>query len=289
MAEKPIYGGHECEFVQEVFDRLNCQICTKVLRDPHLAVCCGQHFCKSCLNKWFARQGKESCPHCRAEGEAFHHVINKGLRGRPRSEINQLKIRCNNHREGCQWTGEMGALKKHLESDNGCGFVTVECPNKCINDFGDMMVMKRKNAHKHLTQSCYLRPHLCSYCGLKDTYEAITGMRCDKYYIIGEDDYFGHEAECPEAPLTCLNMCGCNTIMKRKDMESHRSQCPQEPVRCPFAEAECNVVVRRHQLEDHMTSNLDLQLHLLMMMKDQKKTKAELRDMKLQLNKAESI
>ena len=39
------YGGYNHEFVGEVADRYNCQICTKVIREPHLAVCCGQHFC----------------------------------------------------------------------------------------------------------------------------------------------------------------------------------------------------------------------------------------------------
>ena len=131
MAEKrsePVYGGYDNDFVDKVSDRLNCNICTKVLRDPHLAVCCGQHYCESCLKKWFTRQGKETCPHCRAEGAAFNHVIDKSVR----SEVIQLKIRCGNHGEGCQWTGELGALKQHLESDNGCGFVMIKCPNKCL-------------------------------------------------------------------------------------------------------------------------------------------------------------
>ena len=43
------YGGHNHEFIGEVADRFNCQICTKAIREPHLAVCCGQHFCESCL------------------------------------------------------------------------------------------------------------------------------------------------------------------------------------------------------------------------------------------------
>ena len=149
MAEKPVYGGHDCEFVHEVSDRFNCNICAKILSDPHLAVCCGQHFCESCLNQWFTRQGKESCPHCRAEEEAFHHVIDKGVR----SEINQLKIRCSNHGEDCEWIGELGELKKHLESDNGCGFVIVECPNKCYT-FNNIMVMKHKDVHEHLSLFC---------------------------------------------------------------------------------------------------------------------------------------
>ena len=276
MAEKPVYGGHDCEFVQEVSDRLNCNICSKVLRDPHLAVCCGQHFCESCLNKWFARQDKESCPHCRAEGEAFHHVIDKSVR----RAVNELKIRCSNHGEGCQWIGELGELKKHLESDKGCGFVIVECPNKCIT-LSVVSVMRRKCLHEHLILSCYLRPYQYEFCGLEDTYEAITG---DGYFIFigrGENDYYGHQAECPEAPLTCPNICGSEKI-KRKDLETHCSQCPKEPVECLFAEAGCKVAIYRHQLESHMTSNQ--QQHLVMMMKDYKKTKTELHNMKIQLD-----
>ena len=160
MAEersKPVYGGYDYEFVDKVSDRFICQICTKALRDPHLAVCCGQHFCESCLNQWFTRQCKQSCPHCQAEGEAFNHVIHKGLR----SEVNQLKIRCSNHGEGCQWTGELGALKKHLESYDGCSFVVVECPNKCFTLKRKIKVMKRIEVHKHLIQVCYLRPYQC--------------------------------------------------------------------------------------------------------------------------------
>ena len=118
-----LYGGHDYEFVGKISDRFIGQICTKVLRNAHLAVCCSQHYCESCLNKWFTRHGKEDCPHCRAEG-GFNHVIHRGLR----SEVNQLKIRCSNHGEGCLWTGELGTLKQHLESNSGCGYVLVECP-----------------------------------------------------------------------------------------------------------------------------------------------------------------
>ena len=271
-----VYGGYDNDFVGEVADRYICQICTKVLREPHLAVCCGQHFCESCLNKWFNRQqGRQSCPHCRAEGAAFSHVINKGLR----SEINQLKIRCINRGEGCEWTGELGTLKTHLESERGCGFVEVKCPNKCLQVYthpATTTCVKRKDLGKHLTDSCYLRPYQCTFCGLKDTYEAITG---DSVYgaftlpHVPNNPYSGHKAKCPVAPLLCPNKCGSKGI-KRKDMENHRNKCPQEPVECPFAEAGCKFVLRRHQLEDHMTSNQ--QQHLMMVMKDYKVTKDKL-------------
>ena len=269
MAEKAVYayGGHDQEFVCKVADRFICQICTKVLREPHLAVCCGQHFCESCLNKWFDRQkGRESCPHCRAEGDVFNHVIHKGLR----SEINELQIKCSHHEEGCEWRGELGALKTHLESQSGCGYEDEKCPNKCVWE-----ILKRKDLKNHLTHVCYLRPYQCEFCGLKDTYEAITGY--------GIFLTVGHQATCPEVPLACPNKCGSKDI-KRKNMDSHRSKCPQEPVECPFAEAGCtDGAVCRSQLEDHMASSL--QQHLMLVMKDSKETK---REMQAKLAKAEN-
>ena len=277
MAEQAVYGGHDQEFVCKVADRFICQVCTKVLREPHLAVCCGQHFCESCLKKWFDRQqGRESCPHCRAEGDTFNHVINKGLR----SEINELKIKCTHHREGCEWRGELGALKTHLESQTGCGYENVECPNKCKRLLVEgIVVLQRKDLKRHLTYGCYLRPYQCKFCSHKDTYEAITGHGI--FMAIGPGPYFGHQATCPEVPLACPNECGSKDI-KRKDMDSHRSKCPQEPVDCPFAEAGCTGGVVRSQLEDHMTSSL--QQHLMLVMKDSKETK---REMQAKLTKAE--
>ena len=69
-------------------------------------------------------------------------------------------------------------------------------------------------------------------------------------------------------------------------MENHRSKCPQEPVECPFAEAGCKSNLRRHQLEDHMTSSQ--QQHLMMVMKDYNKTKNELHEVKKRLHKVET-
>ena len=282
------YGGHDHEFVGKIPDRCNCQICTKVLRDPHLTVCCGQHFCESCLNKWFTRQHKESCPHCRAEGEGFNHVINKGLR----SEINQLKVKCSNRGKGCEWTGELQALKTHLESEKGCEFVVVKCPNKCHihitapwHKVGGgqgrlaYTTVMRKELDRHLSYECYLRPYKCGYCGEKGTYREITGKPA-----IGQRCYGAHYDKCPAYPLACPNECGANGI-KRRDMESHRSQCPQEPVECPFTEAGCtDYTLRRHQLDNHLASNL--QKHLLLMMGAYKQVKDKLMETEAKLTTA---
>ena len=287
------YGRYDQDSVSIVPDRFVCQICTRVLRSPHLAVCCGQHFCDSCLDKWFTRQGKEICPHRRAEGEALHHVIHKGLR----SEINQLKIRCSNHGEGCQWTGELGELETHLESDKGCGYVIVACSNKCReliqtivsdHEHSHLMTkevtctMKCKDLDEHLTNFCYLRPYQCEFCGLEDAYEEITGQDLyERSSSVMKNPYGGHQAECPEAPLTCPNKCRSEKI-RRKDMESHRSRCPQEAIECPFTEAGCKEKPNRCQLDAHVTTNQ--QQHLLLVMKSYNETKKELSETKQKLS-----
>ena len=166
MAEKEpeqSAGGYDHEFVGKISDRFICQICTKVIGEPYLAVCCGQHYCESCLKKSFALAGKEICPHCRVVD--FNHVIDKGVR----SEINQLEVKCSNHGRGCEWTGELGALKMHLESDNGCKFVIISCPYKC--QFRFEQILRDKHESERL-----LRPYQCEYCDLSDTYQGITGV-----------------------------------------------------------------------------------------------------------------
>ena len=83
----------------------------------------------------------------------------------------------------------------------------------------------------------------------------------------------GHQAKCPETPLTCPNDCG-SEMVKRKDMKDHRNQCPQEPMECPFREAGCEENLVRCQIEGHMSSNQ--QQHLLLVLKDCHETKAKL-------------
>jgi len=279
-----LFRGHDSNFVCKVADRFICQICTEVLREPHLAVCCGQHFCEPCLHRWFQQHRKESCPRCRAEGKEFSHVINKGLR----SEINQLEVKCSNHGKGCKWTGELGALKTHLQSDKGCGFFVVKCPNRCSGGrHCSVKSMQRKDLDKHLNSECYLRPYQCEHCGCKDTYLKITGKGHPfvHYRTVWTGTSFrrkdtSHYDECQEFPLICPNKCGAESI-KRKCMKRHRSECPQEPVQCPFAEAGCKEDVRRCQLESHMTSSV--QQHLLLVMNDYKRLKEKLRQQDLQI------
>ena len=199
-------GGLEHRFVEEVPEKFICSICTRVQREPHLTSCCGQHFCESCLENWFEKQLTKSCPHCREK--RIVHIVNKERK----REINELKIYCTHHEEGCQWIGELGDLQTHLNSESGCGYVEVECTNSWY-----CSKMKRKDLQEHLSSECPKRTYNCEHCEFEDTYEEITTYHYD---------------ECPEYPLECPNECGVEAI-KRKDMSAHRAECPEERVECP--------------------------------------------------------
>ncbi len=245
------YGGYVHDFVREVPDKFVCTICTKVLRDPHLTGCCGQHYCESCLTHWFKKHKAKSCPHCREE--KFARLLNKALK----REINQLKVYCTFHKEGCTWEGELGDLQAHLSSDKGCSYVELDCPNECMLSSFLETRFRRMDLEKHLKSECSLRKYKCEHCGHEDTYEAITReVVCGFAY-----SPTCHYDSCPEKPLDCSNMCGTVTI-KRKDMTTHREQCPLEPAQCPFQEAGCETRLVRRDLENHIATQT--QQHLLL-------------------------
>ena len=111
-----------------------------------------------------------------------------------------------------------------------------------------MEIMNRKELQLHLKEKCYFRPYWCEYCGLQETYTAITGetrffRHCDNHYSV-----------CPQYPLPCSNGCHATGI-KRKAMSDHHSSCPLELLSCPFRDAGCCVKILRKDMEDHMTAN----------------------------------
>ena len=271
LGDQKSYGGHEEDFVYNIEPRLVCLVCAKPFREPHQTACCRQNFCESCLKRWMKKNGqKNSCPHCRAEGRRFQHSLNHSLK----SEVERLEVRCSQRRNGCRWVGELGQLKRHLNSDSGCGYVEVECPNTCKRNWlqklwpGEINAdIYRKDLPHHLRHECVLRPYQCEHCHLHDTYKEIT----ENHYSI-----------CPEYPMNCPNQCGAIGI-KRKNVKSHRGRCPREPMECPFIEAGCDGGgdLRRYEFDDHMTSKQ--QEHLVLLVKDHKEMKEKLEKVEKEL------
>jgi len=76
------HGGYDLELAdleESAADELMCFVCSKLLREPHLTLCCGQHCCKTCLDRWMAKKtDTNSCPHCRTT--PFQHVLDKSIK-----------------------------------------------------------------------------------------------------------------------------------------------------------------------------------------------------------------
>ena len=209
----------ECEFVGDVPEKLICIICTKPLTEPHLTECCGQHYCKSCLENWLLRN--PTCPHCRKENPK--HILNKD---RVR-EIKELEVYCTNHQGGCQWRGKLEDLATH---QSGCGYTKVKCSQGCGHEMKrkEMVVHKqnecpctevkctgcgqkvrRREMNNHLQNECLFRPYVCEHCKQhRDTYHAITKSE-------------GHYETCPNYPVKCPLKCG--KTVQRKDVQIHIS------------------------------------------------------------------
>ena len=108
--------------------------------------------------------------------------------------------------------GELGALKDHLESDNGCGYVMVTCGRSILTFWGSNKScgegMERRLLTHHQKNECSYRQYKCQHCGYIDTYDAITGSG----RIRNRDSKIGyggnHYSQCDEYPLKCPNKCG---------------------------------------------------------------------------------
>ncbi len=87
--------------------KYTCIICTMIQREPTIVSCCGQHFCKTCLQRCFPPR----CPHC--QNEELQHFTNK----QQLREIQSLQVKCQNGGRGCLWTGELREMEKHMQHD----------------------------------------------------------------------------------------------------------------------------------------------------------------------------
>ena len=250
----PNVADPECEFVVDVPEKFKCMICIKVLSEPHLSECCGQHYCKSCLENWLLRN--PTCPHCRMRNPK--HILNKVCV----REIKELEVYCTNHQAGCQWKGELGDLGTH---QSGCGYTKVKCSQGCGHEMrrnemdvhkqnecphtevkctGCVQKVRRREMNSHLQKECHFRLYVCEHCKQhRDTYHAITKSG-------------GHHEMCPNYPVKCPLECG--KTVQRKHVQSHISggECQigsalHKTTDCTNG---CGQQVKRKDLSEHLRS-----------------------------------
>ena len=220
-----------------------CMICAKLLNEPHLTDCCGQHFCGVCLERWFEKQAKKICPHCRSESFTYMRYLPL------KRKINALQVYCPFKKEGCEEITTIGEVKTHQDV---CGFTLVLCNQGC----GASVL--RKNLLQHCDQECPKRKIKCQYCGKVDHFEVINGE---------------HVNTCEDYPVNCPRGCDIGIPIKRKDLVLHAKVCPLEQVPCTFHEAGCDVMVLRKDLKSHLESNMPE--HLMKMMTSHMELKQE--------------
>ena len=234
----------EYSFVSELPQKYVCQVCMTVLQEPHLTECCGQHFCKGCLESWFKRKGRKSCPHCRKVN--FAHIVSKPLQ----RKINELKVFCSNRDKGCKAILNLEELKSHLlvSNDFGCDYVSIPCSNEC----GQLAFRGEMDSHQ---KKCTKRLEVCTHCKDLMTHDSL-----DDHYLI-----------CEEIVIFCHRKCGQK--LRRCNLKVHEDTCPYVPVKCPFYDAGCKENLTRKELTDHVANNSNS--HLMKVMASYSMLKAD--------------
>ena len=223
--------GYDYQFLEpRPSDDQKCPICHLVVRNAYQINCCGKIMCKGCLIK--CRKTSPTCPMCRTQ------IGNKYFKDtRSDREIKSLKVYCDNKEAGCDWTGEVRKIEKHLKD---CGYQKIECED-CK---GNILMLNMKT---HLSDECPMRDYKCTLCNEQDTFQSIT---------------VDHPKECPNVLLECVNT-GCSQEVKRCNMPSHLKACPKQVVDCPFKGMGCSFTSKREDLVGHVEMEVTAHVELV--------------------------
>ena len=224
--------GHQNKFLEEVSEEFRCRECKNIARNISMAVCCGDHYCQSCISPY--HENNKPCPGCGQEKFSIvPHV-------RYRKSILALEVSCSMKDRGCGWTGKLQDLEAHLDiASNNCRYVDVECPNKCDQP------IQRREMPDHLENYCPKRDYNCGYCGFTGSYEVV----CNDHY-----------PECDSYPIPCPNSCTVVSI-ERGTLDMHLKMCSYQEVECDVIG--CGEKFMREAQEKHMDKNM--QKHVMLM------------------------
>ena len=236
-----LQGGYECIFVKDPPEVLQteCPICLCVLKEPYLIDCCGNSFCRTCIDP--IKSSNKPCPLCNVPFTAT--MPDKRLQ----RTLNELQVYCCHKEDGCEWVGELGSLPHHLnlkpeEGDRliGCQLVAIQCAF-CLDD------IRRKDIEEHEKDMCPERPYSCEYC--------------EEYESTHKDVTANHWPVCPSRPVPCPNECGISPKLEFLDVHI-ANECPLQVIDCAFKYAGCKERLPRKDMLDHVTQSLALHMSL---------------------------
>lgn len=111
----PVPRDEQLEALENTRKMLECAICQEVFSNATEATCCGQIFCKDCIERWVSERG--SCPMCR-ENISFALLVASRHAQRM---ANEMKVTC----PFCPEVMKKAALADHVAT---CDMAPVEPP-----------------------------------------------------------------------------------------------------------------------------------------------------------------
>lgn len=114
-APEPIPRDEQLESIENTRKMLECAICQEVFTSATEATCCGQIFCKDCIERWVSERG--SCPMCR-ESIGFSLLVSSRHAQRM---ANEMKVSC----PFCSDAMKKASLTDHMVA---CDMAPVEPP-----------------------------------------------------------------------------------------------------------------------------------------------------------------
>ena len=242
-------GGYDCDFVQPPPEAVQseCPVCHLVLCEPYLAPCCGNSFCRTCIEPLCLEN--TNCPTCGHAG--FTTFPDK----RMERTLNLFQVFCSRLGGGCDWKGELSTLGRHLNENPapgerlaGCNFVEVNCAH-CEQP------ILRHNLNTHEETECRLRPYSCDHCG--------------EFASSFEDMVINHHPVCERYPLPCPNKCdeipeGFKCAIERQNLDRHiKEECLLTVVECNFHYTGCEARLPRKDMTNHLAKSLVTHMSLL--------------------------
>ena len=132
----------------EELDQLVCAICMEIFTDPVITKCCGQTYCRKCIEEWL--NGRKTCPNCRCSLTIRVLVSVKALA----NIIAELPVKCRYLSDGCPEVIAFGRLSSHMKTCQyrlcKCGYRGPEEGHNCV----EYLMAENAKLKKQLADYC---------------------------------------------------------------------------------------------------------------------------------------
>jgi len=189
--------GYDVKVIGDYPSKLNCTICSLIMKKSMYGCRFKHSFCQSCITKHIQcvvrNEGTVTCP-----GGCGEIIIPTDLQPNQFADlmIYTLKTKCLN--EYCSWQGDLLDLVQVHQIN--CDYKKLACD---INGCDKMFLKKDVELHK---SNCLYNIIQCSYC-----HNDILRINEEK-----------HELECELKEVKCeFHAIGCKVLFHRKDRHSH--------------------------------------------------------------------